>query len=1140
MLMLRLFTVKSFRIEEGVIFISDETPSELKSQFLDSGLILDITDKSFEEIFSTLESQVFLFMVDVTCTRSYLGLLNSLSLALDMIYLTLSYETTEFPYRFFIHNTENEEVECLSAFIKYLKVENYIILSSSNQLDQIISESLIRITQEHLYSHITYPEGLTQSVAENIVGRMIKAKGIKALIIIDSSDSLQTIEKAMQTKNYIKSGTIVIYSTRSFSSINTNGTLKLKEYMSENAENKYELIFYSLINRLAKVQNYIQTTLKSSLNKENLKISLSAIYNEDILYTITNVKNGKNVPVGKIIKKTLETKNIEFLVNITDEIYYPGNITEITSMKTKIVISIANGTHDPYNSINFPGFAYMYLGASYAVSRSNLYNEIPNFYIELFPTDCGIFWYDPFWYQNCYKPILDSMGIAILTSFYGNAIQGNIFTLRTLSRVIPQISPLGVDPALDNKKLYPELVKLETALKNYIYSKITTIMSLGYTDIIYIASNETEQLKQKSELSKTIIISSGMKIVNDNDHMYIKYNYTRTDFEYYADFFYYIKNTRCTVFFLSIFSNDMIIEALYDVGLRKGDFFFIFTNNVVRDLDGVEETYAIKRKELAEGCLILSYKEYVGDLGQKIQNELSQRFGDINYMCMTYDTVSVVKEAVKYLLSIGEDYENYDKLMNAIRKNKFEGCLGNVYFDKEENTRASSQFLVQQIVYNTTTKIFETIDISYLDRFSSQIFTLLNPYVWPTDSAPPNYRPYNPCPFDNYQIKSSSKGKEALYIFSSFFVILCLFSCIYTYFRSQKHINPITDKQIISLDDYAFFLYFPLQFFQIIAMGPDQDAYKHFVKNFQTVFSFDFNLYFNFTFGKFWFLFYGVFGFTIFWIIECLVYWTRLGRSMKKLWWTSTFAEISRVIVIFGGHIGFMPIISMLMNIYICINSIGDNLTDTYLKQDCKTICYKDNHKTMLVLSTIVLLLFIPLAVYYRSLWENEQETLHIKTKTSYFLLLSLSQVILAVLNKTLKIYNQNIHGIVCCCIIIAMIIITILLKPYNYMRATISQCISLVTSLCAILTATIFRNFSNINIWIFVEVFSIIIVLIIGVLIMKRFPQLLISEKGVDISTLFLFQFCKNYKRYIKDPKSLKVSNNDEKYKMIESSKSP
>ena len=38
----------------------------------------------------------------------------------------------------------------------------------------------------------------------------------------------------------------------------------------------------------------------------------------------------------------------------------------------------------------------------------------------------------------------------------------------------------------------------------------------------------------------------------------------------------------------------------------------------------------------------------------------------------------------------------------------------------------------------------------------------------------------------------------------------------------------------------------------------------------------------------------------------------------------------------------------------------------------------------------------------------------------------------------------------------------------------------------------------------------------------MLKFPLLLYSEKGKDISTLFLYQFCKNYEKYSKNLKTL------------------
>ncbi|OMJ70464.1 hypothetical protein SteCoe_31560 [Stentor coeruleus] len=1131
--LIQFFIAAGVGVEEGIVFISNETPDQVKKLYSDAGLLIDVSFKTFDEIYSTLEMQNHLFMVDVTWTKSYLGLLNSLSESFGMAYFTSSVEITKFSSRFSLHNTEEDEAYSISSLLSYLGVENYVLLSSANQKDQKSSKFLSDITHRIIYSHITYPEELPLSVAEDIIGKMIKAKGIKALVIIDSTNSLTTIEQAMVSKKYIKSGTIVIYSSKSFNHELTNGILKIEEHMAENAKNLYEFDYFALISRLSKAKTYVENTLRSSLDKENLILALSSFNQDTNLYSIINIQNTIEIPVGAIHKTTFNT---EFQCEINSTIYFPGNITQITTMKTKLLFSIANGTNDPYYSFNYPVLAYDYQGANHAVARSNNYNEIPNFYIELFPTDCGMFWYDPYWYQSCYGQIIDNMGIAMVSSFFGEAIKGNILTMRTFSKVIPQVSPLGLDSTLDSKEDYPELVKLEAKFEIYVSSRMTVLMSLGYTDLIFLSSNETEELKERMKLFKYLITSSGMRIINDEDHMYIQYNYTRTDYNKYIKIFQYLKETRCTVYFISVYFLDMAIEALYDIGLRKGDFVYITDSGAVSYLDGIEEPYATKRRELIQGALVLSYREYVGDYGETIKKELLQMYNEITYMCMTFDTVSVIKEAIIYLLSTGDDYEDYNKLMSAIRKNKIVGCLGNVYFDIDGNTRASSQFLIQQIYYNSTLKTFGTIEISYIDRFSSQLITIINPYIWPTNSAPPNYRPYSPCPFDSYKIQSSSKGKTVLYALSSLYFIICLISCIVTSLKLNRKISPITEKKNISFDDYLYFLYFPLQFFQIIAMGPDQLAYKHFIKNFETIFSLDFNLYFNVEFDEFWYLFYFVFGFTIFWIFGCLLFWSKFGSSMNRFW----LAKIIRLIVPVVGHLAFMPIISMLMNIYLCIEGTSDEITDSFLFQDCRVMCYHQKHKTLATLTGIILIIFIPLAVFNRSLWETAKESLHLQTKSNYLIIISLSQICLALLNKTLKIYNQEYHGIVCCFIIFGLLVFTIFYKPYNYSRAAVSQCISLTAGLWALITATIFRNNASIDIWIIIEIVGLLFVLIIGLAIFKKFPQLLISEKGIDISTLFLFQFCKNYEKFIKDPKSLKIIMSEEKYKMIESSKAP
>lgn len=65
-------------------------------------------------------------------------------------------------------------------------------------------------------------------------------------------------------------------------------------------------------------------------------------------------------------------------------------------------------------------------------------------------------------------------------------------------------------------------------------------------------------------------------------------------------------------------------------------------------------------------------------------------------MCLTYDTVLVIKEAILYLLARGEDFEDPLKLIHTMRNNKIIGCIGSIYFSKETTGRTSSQYLFSQ------------------------------------------------------------------------------------------------------------------------------------------------------------------------------------------------------------------------------------------------------------------------------------------------------------------------------------------------------------------------------------------------------------------------------------------------------------
>jgi hypothetical protein len=135
-----------------------------------------------------------------------------------------------------------------------------------------------------------------------------------------------------------------------------------------------------------------------------------------------------------------------------------------------------------------------------------------------------------------------------------------------------------------------------------------------------------------------------------------------------------------------------------------------------------------------------------------------------------------------------------------------------------------------------------------------------------------------------------------------------------------------------------------------------------------------------------------------------------------------------------------MPMFSMLMKIFLWDKGSGDSLSDYYLDQDCTTFCYQGIHRTTAVIATITIAIFCRVR-FTADPYGNEHSFLfHIKTKSSYLSALSIFQVIIAILNKTLKPASQVAHSFELSVLILLMIIYTVKANLYNIVQSTILQ----------------------------------------------------------------------------------------------------
>ena len=307
-------------------------------------------------------------------------------------------------------------------------------------------------------------------------------------------------------------------------------------------------------------------------------------------------------------------------------------------------------------------------------------------------------------------------------------------------------------------------------------------------------------------------------------------------------------------------------------------------------------------------------------------------------------------------------------------------------------------------------------------------------------------------------------------MFCGVFFVIALITARISYKTWKYDQKILTEKKIITFADMVFLSYFVFQFVQFLALGPDQNSLKYSLENFQILISLNIDLYFEITFQRFWIFFYAVLLFALAWTISTSVMIFGFEIRYKRFFFCYLIEFLKELILPILGHIGFMPIFSMLMNIYLCDYSIGNDLTDSYLNQDCTTFCYTGIHIIIVVLATLCIAFYLPSAIHCRPLWEKTQQSLNLCTSPLYLAFLSIFQVITVILNKTLKRYDQSSHGFTLSGLLLMFFVLTVYMKPYNYQRATIIQCTSLVLSSWGVLISAIFINFNNLNAWILIE----------------------------------------------------------------------
>ena len=1084
--------------ESLLIAYGPKTPERLKDYFANETLIDLSTQINLASLSSIDWPGVIL---DISLDSSNFLALDLFSDYFQVPYFTLT--KTEplhsSNFRFFTLPSIDLESKFLTIMIKFLKWETFSIFASNTPENiQILTSIKSSFSKFQLKTYI-YEPTITEELMDILIKRFIKTTAERHLLVLDQGKSLEICVNLLKTRKINEYGNYFLFKSSSIYEIDLEGSLIIANDEAEKFNTIEQFYYELLLKSLSQFYNLDIESIKKFCPN-------NSCFNT---FTIVNQRNGKKVKIGTIQDEVI----------LDQEILFPGNNVLINAnvLKAKLQIMIANGTTEANSLVPNYVFPTYYYGAQYALDQVNWDERFGNFEYELIPTDCGNINFDITWSINCLSKHVQTHGLAYVSSFLVGAALGNLFSFRAFNIFLPQVSPFGISDVVNDESTYPEFIKLSGKFNEYVQNSIFMFNFFKWHEFIIISGDDLGNQFLMQEISSTMI-KMGFKFINPKKFQMIPSNYTREDFESYKDLFEFIRDSKCRLL-LTIYTNPgMILEGLYDVGLRKGEIIMLGNFNLYDSLlDDIDEKFMIKRKEIFNGALLTTQIEYEGEYGRKVETVLKEKYGNVINMCLTHDALLTVTHSIRYIIAKGENYEDPKMLIRTMRTQKFVGCSGDVYFIPKENSRNRAWLGVSQCVVNSTVGNSELLRVASFNKFAVIASRSINQPIWPTgeDTVPSNYRTKGVCVYDKNK-QRSKLGVIQIHSVSGLFLAVVLITAIFSKRKFESPVEKMVSQVYPTYYDHLFMMFFFSQCLQIMALQPSSSIYLKITGKVTYTLGLDLISAFDLKFEDYW-RFLNIFliisaGFGLLTVI--VVAFKNVLK--KKFYFLAIFEYIAESILPVLGHIGFLPIFKMSFSIYQCEEGTSDDLFESFFFRDCTEYCYKGKHKFYVIVSSLALLAYTVTSIYYRPYWETTQTDLRIKTKAFYLSVLSVFQVILVLIKINVEIYSEIISGFASCGVLFCMIVLTLVAKPYSYERAIFLHALLLflnfwsylIGSLCLLL---------GFEYWFRLVLYcGLFLWIMVGLGIASRLPTRFVADHTNAISVLIRFQFSKKLNEII------------------------
>lgn len=159
-----------------------------------------------------------------------------------------------------------------------------------------------------------------------------------------------------------------------------------------------------------------------------------------------------------------------------------------------------------------------------------------------------------------------------------------------------------------------------------------------------------------------------------------------------------------------------------------------------RQINPDDDELRSKIHELLNGGLMYFPASWINEFALEIAPKFEAAVGEWpqGYSGFFYDSALAIATTFDFMLTVGKEYENPQKLRKQIFKTRTTGVTGRLSFDDFSNDRAPMNYQINNARYNDETDRLDLVVAGYYQPQSATLYSIITPIIWPdgTDNIP--------------------------------------------------------------------------------------------------------------------------------------------------------------------------------------------------------------------------------------------------------------------------------------------------------------------------------------------------------------------------------------------------------------------